>query len=175
MDPQVSGAILDGRHLESARFINATLNDARGLVTDKVHDTFFPPVESTSEAFFEKCRNFKWQFFHAVYEGFTESILSEAPKNYATALGKIFEHFPAVFVIDGSKCDAICHRLKLLWKEKSVVLPGAITAVYDLARGSTRHVLFDVDAAAHELPRAIGLLATLPIGNLQCKLTASKN
>ncbi|HLP80817.1 MAG TPA: transposase, partial [Nitrosomonas sp.] len=146
--------------------LTQALNDARGLVTDKVRDTFYPPVESTNEAFFEKCRNLKWQFFHAIYEGFTESILPEAPKNYGSALKHIFERFPDVFVIDGSKCDAIRHRLKLLWKEKSVVLPGAVTAVYDLAHGITRHLVFSADAASHELPRALDVLAGLPKGAL---------
>jgi hypothetical protein len=146
--------------------LTQALNDARGLVGDKVRKDLYPPVEASPEAFFEKCRDLKWEFFHAVYEGFTESILPEAPRTYGTALGKIFEHFPDIFIIDGSKCDAIRHRLKLLWKEKSVVLPGAVTAIYDLARGITRHLLFSVDAAAHELPRAISLLAQLPKGAL---------
>jgi hypothetical protein len=30
------------------------LNDARGLVGDKVRDNLYPPVESSSEAFFEQ-------------------------------------------------------------------------------------------------------------------------
>jgi hypothetical protein len=79
--------------LRAPILLTQALNDARGLVGDKVRDNLYPPVESRSEAFFEKCRDLKWQLFHSVYERFTESILPEAPRNYGTVLGHIFEHF----------------------------------------------------------------------------------
>jgi hypothetical protein len=34
--------------------LTQALNDARGLVGDKVRDNLYPPVESSSEAFFEQ-------------------------------------------------------------------------------------------------------------------------
>lgn len=148
--------------LRAPASLTAALLGARG----KMRDTIYPRIQTSTEAFFEKCRDLKWQFFKALYEGFTESILPEAPRNYGSVLGDILKRFPEIFVIDGSKLDAIRRRLKLLWKEKSVVLPGSVVAFYDLGRGITRQLLFSADAAAHELPRAIEFLPHIPKGTL---------
>ena len=155
-----------------ARFWTAVILRAPASLTQALEDArlgkdgLFPRVRATSEAFFEKCRDMTWQFFLALYQGFTVSIWEEAPKVYAQSLGKVWERFPAIVAVDGSKCDAIRRRLKLLWNEKGVVLPGCLTAFYDLARGITRTVLFSPDAAQHELPRAIAMLKLLPEGSL---------
>ena len=155
-----------------ARFWTAVILRAPVSLTHALEDArlgkegLFPRVRASSEAFFEKCRDMSWEFFLALYHGFTESIWEEAPKVYARWLGKVWERFPAIVAVDGSKCDAIRKRLKLLWNEKGVVLPGCITAFYDLARGITRAVLFSPDAAQHELPRAIAMLKLLPEGSL---------
>lgn len=151
-----------------ARFWIAVILRAPASLTQALEDSplgkdgLFPRVRATSEAFFQKCRDLSWEFFLALYQGFTESIWGEAPRVYAQSLGKVWERFPAIVAVDGSKCDAIRKRLKLLWNEKGVVLPGCITAFYDLARGITRTVLFSPDAAQHELPRAIAMLKLLP-------------
>ena len=129
-------------------------------------DGVYPKVPATDEAFFEKCRDLSWHFFHALYQGFTESILPEAPKAYGQELGGIWERFPHILVVDGSKCDAIRHRLKLLWHEKAVVLPGCLSALYDVGKGICRQVIFSPDAAEHELQRAEALLAYIPQGAL---------
>ena len=155
-----------------ARFWTAVILRAPVSLTHALEDArlgqdgLFPRVRASSEAFFEKCRDMSWEFFLVLYQGFTESIWEEAPKRYARSLGKVWQRFPAIVAVDGSKCDAIRKRLKLLWNEKGVVLPGCITAFYDLARGITRTVLFSPDAAQHELPRAIGMLKLLPEGSL---------
>jgi hypothetical protein len=129
-------------------------------------DGVYPKVTATTEAFFEKCRDLRWQFFHRLYQGFTASILPEAPPVYGQALGRIWERFPHIMVVDGSKCDAIRHRLKLLWSEKGAVLPGCISALYDVGKGICRHLLFSPDAAEHELQRTEALLAHIPQGTL---------
>ena len=129
-------------------------------------DGVYPKVAATAEAFFEKCRDLRWQFFHALYQGFTASILPEAPKVYGQALGSIWERFPHIMVVDGSKCDAIRHRLKLLWNEKGVVLPGCVSALYDVGKGICRHLLFSPAAAEHELQRTEALIAHIPQGAL---------
>ena len=48
----------------------------------------------------------------------------------------------------------ILQRLKILPKEKAVVLPGCILAAYDLFGGTTRALWFHADAAASESKRA---------------------
>jgi Transposase DDE domain len=45
---------------------------------------------------------------------------------------------------------------------RSRVLPGCLTALYDLYRGITRHLVFHADAAAAELPRATAALDHVP-------------
>ena len=61
-------------------------------------------------------------------------------------------------VFDGSRLAAIARRLKLLWDERAVVLPGCLLGVYDLGRGLCRALVFDADAAASELKRAVAAL-----------------
>jgi len=68
--------------------------------------------------------------------------------------------------VDGSRLDAVGHRLKLLRHDPAVVLPGCLTVFYDLFRGITRHVLFFPNAAAPELPRGQGILKGLAKGTL---------
>ena len=68
--------------------------------------------------------------------------------------------------MDGSRLDAICHRLKLLRHDPAQILPGCLTVFYDLFRGITRQVLFYPNAAAPELPRAQETLKGLPKGTL---------
>jgi hypothetical protein len=68
--------------------------------------------------------------------------------------------------VDGSRLDAIGHRLKLLRATRSQVLPGCLTVFYDLFRGITRQVLFFPNAAEAELPRAQATLAELSPGTL---------
>src|SRR4029453_6050883 len=67
----------------------------------------------------------------------------------------------AIVILDGPRLAAIAHRLKLLWNERAVVLPGCLLGVYDLGRGLCRQLTFSADAAAGEMTRAKALVATL--------------
>jgi hypothetical protein len=66
-----------------------------------------------------------------------------------------------VVILDGSRLAAIAHRLKLLWNERAVVLPGCLLGVYDLGRGLCRRLYFSADAAASEMTRAKAALGEL--------------
>jgi hypothetical protein len=68
--------------------------------------------------------------------------------------------------IDGSRLEAVAHRLKILWDVRSVILPGCVTALYDLFRGIPRRLEFYADAAKSEFERACELLAEVPKGAL---------
>jgi hypothetical protein len=68
---------------------------------------------------------------------------------------------PTSWSWNGSRLAAIAHRLKRLWDERAVVLPGSLLAVYDLGRGLCREFVFSPDAAAGELTRAKPVLTTL--------------
>lgn len=73
---------------------------------------------------------------------------------HAATLGR----FPGLWVVDESRLDATAHRLKVLWKDRSVVLPGALVALYDLVHGVVRALQFDADTAASEHNRAVATL-----------------
>ena len=90
-----------------------------------------------------------------LYQGFIESILPKAPAAYCQEVGYLRERFTDVLVIDGSRLDKVAHRLKLFWSEEAAILPGCVTAVYDLFRGIATHLWFDSDAAKAEHKRGV--------------------
>jgi len=127
---------------------------------------FLPAVDASAEAFFQKCKVFKSDFFQEVYNRFIDAVLPEAPRRYCGELSHLEKSFTAVVVMDGSRLDKIAHRLKILWSEKAAILPGCILAVYDLFRGIARQVRFDSDAAASEFTRATEAIDSLDPGTL---------
>lgn len=129
-------------------------------------DKLWPRVMATPRAFFTKARALRSDLFQATYAAFTASILPKARPAYASWLGRLRRRFPEILVVDGSRLDAICHRLKLLRHDPAQILPGCLTVFYDLFRGITRQVLFYPNAAEPELPRAQAVLQGLPQGAL---------
>ena len=129
-------------------------------------DKLWPRVMATPRAFFTKARGLRPALFQATYEAFTRSILPRARPAYASWLSRVRERFPEVLIVDGSRLDAICHRLKLLRHDPAQILPGCVTVFYDLWRGITRQVVFFPNAAAAELPRAQTSLQGLTPGTL---------
>ena len=129
-------------------------------------EPLFPHVEATPEAFFQRCQTLRPAFFAAVFARFTARLLRATPPRYAPDLAALYQRFPAVCIVDGSRLAAIAHRLKLLWDERAVVLPGCLLAVYDLGHGLCRTLAFCPDAAAGELARAQACLAGLARGTL---------
>jgi DDE family transposase len=126
----------------------------------------WPPVQASPEAFFQRCQSLEWRFFANLYEAFLIHVLPQAQPCYASPIYTLREHFQEVWIVDGSRLDAVAKRLKLLWDVRAQVLPGCLTAFYDLYRGMIRHLAFNADAAAGELPRAIAALEHVPEGTL---------
>lgn len=125
-----------------------------------------PEVTATNDSSFQRFTSLHWKFFHALYYAFTQRLLGEAQPVFAGAVANLRTRFPDILLIDGSRLDPIAHKLKILRNHAAVILPGCVTVVYDLFRGVTRQVLFDPDAAAAELLRAVPLLSSLPKGAL---------
>jgi len=125
-------------------------------------DPLFPQVAASPEAFFQRCRTLRPAFFREVFARFTAQLLAAAPARYRADLAALQGRFAALCVVDGSSLAAIAHRLKLLWAERAVILPGCLLAVYDVGRGLCRVLAFDPDAGAGELPRAEAALRALP-------------
>jgi hypothetical protein len=104
--------------------------------------------------------------FAAVYRAFLHRALTEALTTFASPLVFLRERFCEVWMIDGSRLDAIAHRLKILRNVRAVVLPGCVIALYDLFRGVTREIRFSADAAKAEMLRAFEILTVVPPGAL---------
>ena len=126
----------------------------------------WPPVEASPEAFFQRGPSLHWRFFGKLHEAFVTRVLPQAQPCYASPVQALREHFQEVWIVDGSRLDAVAKRLKLLWDVRAQVLPGCLTAFYDLYRGIVRHLACNPDAAAAELPRATAALAQVPDGTL---------
>jgi Transposase DDE domain len=124
-------------------------------------DSPFPAVRATPEAFFQRCRALRPAFFAEVFRDFTTRLLSAVPPRYTAELAPVRERFAAIVVLDGSRLAAIARRLKLLWNERAVILPGCLLGVYDLGHGLCRTLAFEPDAAASELTRALAVLDEL--------------
>lgn len=126
----------------------------------------WPQVQASPEAFFQRCQQLPWRFFVNLHAAFSTQILPQAQPVYAAPLRDLRERFAEVWVVDGSRLDAIVKRLKLLRDVRAPVLPGCLTAFYDLYRGIVRHLAFEADAAAAALPRATAALKHVPEGTL---------
>ena len=129
-------------------------------------EPLFPKIPATPEAFFQRCRDLRPAFFAEVFARFTARLLDATPPRYAADLAPVYARFSAVVLFDGSRLAAIARRLKLLWDERAVILPGALLGVYDLGRGLCRTLHFDPDAAASEVTRARAVMGTLTRGSL---------
>ncbi len=143
--------------LRAPKALSQALADARDE-----RDPVFPRIEATPEAFFQRCRDLRPAFFAEVFDRVTTRLVDAVRPRYAADLAPLWPRFAAVVVFDGSRLAAIAHRLKLLWNERAVVLPGCLLGVYDLGRGLCRALHFCADAAASEATRAKAALAALP-------------
>jgi len=119
-------------------------------------------LETTDEAFFQRCRDLSWRFFAGLYSTFVVALQGRAPAAYAPDLHHLRESFAHVWILDGSRLDQIARSLKILRHLKCTVLPGCIMAAYDLFRGFAQRLVFDPDAATNEAPRAIQLFGDIP-------------
>lgn len=124
-------------------------------------EPLFPLVQATPEAFFQRCQNLRPAFFEEIFRRFTAGLVPDVPPRFAAELAPVCARFADLLVLDGSRLAAIAHRLKLLWDERAVVLPGCLLVLYDLGRGLCRTLLFSPDAAAGELTRAKTALEAL--------------
>jgi len=122
---------------------------------------FLPSVAASAESFFEKCKNLSSAFFMGLYHRFLDRVIEKAPDRYCQKVRYLGERFSEVLAIDGSRLDKIAHRLKITWKEKAAILPGCLTAVYDLFRGIATELWFDADAGSSEFKRGIIAVETL--------------
>jgi SAM-dependent methyltransferase len=129
-------------------------------------DKLWPRVLAGTRAFYEKAERQRPGLFMHLYRAFVQSILPKAPEAYASWMKGLRRHFPEIQVIDGSRLDAVCHGLKIVRDVRAPILPGCITAFYDLYRGFCREVVFFPNAAEAELTRGQMVLGWIAPGAL---------
>jgi hypothetical protein len=126
----------------------------------------WPQVTATPEAFFQRSRDLNWQFFATLFHTFTNRIEKIAPPCFSQEVSALQDRFTRIWIVDGSRLDAIAHRLKILWHVRSPILPGCVTACYDLFRGFAPILHFSPDAAESEMNRIRQILPQITEGTL---------
>jgi hypothetical protein len=121
-----------------------------------------PAARTSPEAFFQRAERLRPQFFQALYEAFVARLVPDALTTYAAAVQGLRQRFAEVWIVDGSRLDAVAHRLKLTWNVRSPLLPGCLVVLYDLFRGFPRRLSFCADAARSELQHALEQLDHIP-------------
>jgi len=119
-------------------------------------------LETTDEAFFQRCRDLSWTFFAGLYRQFVGTLQGRVPARYVPHLHHLREAFGNVWILDASRLDKIARNLKILRHLNCAVLPGCIMAAYDLFRGFAQRLHFDPDAAASEVSRAVEIFDDVP-------------
>lgn len=132
----------------------------------KGQDQLWPQVRAGARAFFEKAEGQRPGLFMHLYRAFVKSILPHAPEAYASWMGSLREYFPEIHIVDGSALDPVARRLKIAHGERAAVLPGCVTAFYDLYRGFCRELLFFPDAHKAEIRRGQAALGWMAPGAL---------
>lgn len=126
----------------------------------------FPQVQASKQAFFERAKGLRWEFFRDLHDRFTQRVLPLCEPSFEAGLQAELDAFEDVLIVDGTTLDRIRHRLKVLWDERSVVLPGKLLVLYDLFRGLPRVLEFQEDAKGHEVPQLTATLDAIAPGTL---------
>jgi hypothetical protein len=142
-----------------------SLTHALALATGR-RDADYPAVEGSDQGFFERCKTLSWQFFSSLFEAFGAAVAKAEPEHFAGGFATLRARFGKIFILDGSTLDQVARRLKILWSDRRVPLPGSIVALYDLGRGCPAKLRFDRIPQGKELPGARELLAGLAKGAL---------
>lgn len=129
-------------------------------------DALLPHVETTDEAFFQKCKGMHWSFFAELFARLSARLLGEASVAYGAQAMDLRKHFPEIWAMDGSQLGEVAKRLKILREVKAAVLPGRIFVHYDLFRGVCRTLRFEGNAARNENLLAKEAFDDVPKGTL---------
>ncbi len=136
------------------------------LVEAQGGGSLYPSVPASPQAFFARSQGLRWQFFRAVFEAFRDRIVEHEAPAFASVWTDLASRFAAVWIVDGSRLDAVARRLEVLWNDRSVPLPGSLLAFYDLRHGMLGRLVYERDAMRSELQAAIASLPEIAPGTL---------
>lgn len=128
--------------------------------------SLYPQTAGSDQGFFERCQTLSWEFFAALFKEFCDIVAREEPAPFAGAQAAVIGRFGHVYALDGSALDRVARRLKILWNDRRVPLPGSVVALYDLARGCPVRLDFDRCPTGREQFGARRVVADLPAGSL---------
>lgn len=126
----------------------------------------YPLVDSTAQAFFQRCRDLHWEFFAEVFRRFVASLCAQEPARFACAHAGLATRFGRILILDGSNLDPVARRLKAVRRTAGVPIPGMVLACYDLLRGTLAELLFSPTLRKGELTMARDVLGKLEPGVL---------
>src|SRR4029079_10123543 len=104
----------------------------------------YPKVNATPQAFFSRSKDFSYEFFQRVFERFVDAVRAgETPRFFTEGRDLAARFSGTIWALAGSTLDPVARRLKALWDDPRIVLPGSVVALYDLSSGSLARLRFD--------------------------------
>jgi hypothetical protein len=147
--------------LRAPKSLTEALREASGATAST-----YPPVETSDQAFFQRCANLRWEFFAEVFRAFVRSVSAEEPARFAHHHRAVGKRFGRILIFDGSNLEPVARRLKITWGHSAAPIPGKIFACYDLLRGTLADLLYSHTQKKAELSFARDVIAELPEGSL---------
>lgn len=127
----------------------------------------YPAVEVSDQAFFQRCESLAPVFFERLFEAFRGRLEAAEPARYGREHGEVLARFGGrVWAVDGSALDPVARRLKALWRDRRVPIPGTLIAFYDVSRGTLARLRYTRELQPQEGPCAREALAGVPAGTL---------
>jgi Transposase DDE domain len=142
-------ALLQSRYTSQTR---ALLEVMRGALP------LFPKINATPEAFFQKVKNTRPEFFRNLFRSFTDSLESVATACFETQLSISATLFPHIYALDGSRLAKVARMLKVARDTTKAIIPGSMEALYDLRRGILQDLYFDPDGCVGEIRMLVQIL-----------------
>jgi len=137
-------------------------SQTRALLEARAGSPWFPPVDASPEAFFQRAQELRPAFFHNVFHAYTQRLKTEAARSFESELPISARSFPEIFAVDGSRLEKVGRLLKVARRTSKAILPGSMEAVYDLRRGILHELYFDPDGYAAEISLFEKVLPSIP-------------
>lgn len=143
-----------------------SLTHALAEANGQASATPYPPIEVSDQAFFQRCEGLRPEFFEGLFSAFLAQVREKEPARFGRRLKDVAARFAGLYAVDGSSLDRVARRLKVLWTDRRVPIPGTVVAFYDLLRGTLAHLHFTRELQPEEGPCAREQLARLAKGAL---------
>jgi hypothetical protein len=102
-----------------------------------------------------------------VFEGFRQRLEAAEPARFARHLTPVAARFDGrIWAVDGSALDPVARRLKVLWRDSRVPMPGTLIAFHDLLRGTLARLRYERELQPKEGVCVRAALADVPAGTL---------